>query len=92
MTETTTHIYFVLDRSGSMEAIADDVIGGFNTFLDEQAADGPDAAMTLIQFDTGNPFEILAEAAPVREMIRLDRDSWHCCVGGSAGVLGRVAA
>jgi Mg-chelatase subunit ChlD len=70
MTESTTvlHIYFVLDRSGSMSAIADDVIGGFNSFLATQKADGSDALMTLIQFDSGDPHEILCDAAPINEV------------------------
>ena len=34
------HIYFVLNRSGSMQSIAPDVIGGFNAFLAAQQADG----------------------------------------------------
>src|SRR5262245_62601278 len=33
---TKTHIYFLLDRTGSMEPMAADVIGGFNQFLHEQ--------------------------------------------------------
>jgi uncharacterized protein YegL len=57
------HIYFVLDRSGSMASMADDVIGGFNTFLKDQKADGRDAAMTLIQFDSMDAHEVLAEGA-----------------------------
>lgn len=31
-----THITFVLDSSGSMSAIEEDIKGGFNSFLDEQ--------------------------------------------------------
>ena len=31
-----THIAIILDRTGSMESIRDDIIGGFNAFLDEQ--------------------------------------------------------
>jgi hypothetical protein len=42
MTDTTNlHIYFVLDRSGSMKSIASDVVGGFNAFLADQQADEP---------------------------------------------------
>jgi hypothetical protein len=62
---TKTHIHFLLDRTGSMAAMAADVIGGFNGFLAAQRADGDDAAMTLVQFDSGNPFEILVDAAPI---------------------------
>jgi hypothetical protein len=67
----TTHIYVLLDRSGSMEAIRGDVIGGFNTFLDEQQADGPDARLTLVQFDSQDPAEVLADGVPIREALPL---------------------
>lgn len=48
----TVHITIVLDRSGSMEAMAADAIGGFNAFLAQQRADGSDATVTLVQFDS----------------------------------------
>ena len=65
-TATKTHIYFVLDRSGSMASIANDVIGGFNTYLAQQQADGDDAVMTLVQFDSDDVHEVLADAAPIK--------------------------
>jgi Mg-chelatase subunit ChlD len=65
------HIYFLLDRSGSMQSMATDVIGGFNTFLDSQQADGHDALFTLVQFDSHDPHEVLAEAVPISEMMPL---------------------
>lgn len=67
----STHICFVLDRSGSMATIAQDVVGGFNTFLADQQADGNDAVMTFVQFDSQDAFEILADAVPVAEMVPL---------------------
>jgi len=72
MPQPLTHIYLLLDRSGSMEAIRDDVIGGFNTFLAEQQADGPDALITLVQFDTQDPAELIADAIPIREAVPLN--------------------
>lgn len=60
------HIYFVLDRSGSMQSIAPDVIGGFNAFLASQQADGPDALLTLVQFDSQDSHEVLVDAAPIQ--------------------------
>ncbi len=67
-----THVYFLLDRSGSMASIADDVINGFNRFLADQQADGEDAVMTLVQFDSYEPFELLSDACPIREVLPLD--------------------
>ena len=68
---TTTHIYFLLDRSGSMASMAADVIGGFNGFVAAQRSDGDDARMTLVQFDSENPFEVLADATPIAQMREL---------------------
>jgi uncharacterized protein YegL len=47
-----TEITFVLDSSGSMAAIRDDTIGGFNTFLDDQRDEDGDATVTLYDFNT----------------------------------------
>jgi len=77
MTDTKNlHIYFILDRSGSMEAIASDVVGGFNAFLADQQADGADALMTLVQFDSHDPHEVLAEATPIAEVPRLTSETF----------------
>lgn len=46
-----TVISFLLDRSGSMASVKDDVIGGFNEFLRKQK-EGPDVKFVLTLFDT----------------------------------------
>jgi len=46
-----TEIAFVLDRSGSMNSIAGDAIGGFNSFLAQQQAEPGEAHLTLVLFD-----------------------------------------
>lgn len=46
-----TDITIVLDRSGSMAAVADDTIGGFNRFLSDQRNTTGSATITLHQFD-----------------------------------------
>ncbi len=54
-----THISIILDRTGSMQSIRDDVIGGFNSFLAEQQEASGTASLTLVQFDSQDPFEVL---------------------------------
>jgi Mg-chelatase subunit ChlD len=71
-TPTTLHIYFLLDRSGSMASMATDVIGGFNSFVTSQAAEGPGALMTLVQFDSEDSHDVLANAVPLGEVAPLD--------------------
>lgn len=73
---STTHIYVLLDRSGSMASIAGDVIGGFNTFLKDQQLAGPDARVTLVQFDTRDPQEVIASAVPISEILPLTENTF----------------
>ncbi|MCX6524746.1 MAG: hypothetical protein NTX58_08280, partial [Actinobacteria bacterium] len=70
------HIYVLLDRSGSMQSIASDVVGGFNRLLADQQADGADARMTLVQFDSNDPQEVIADAIPIAEMVGLDASNF----------------
>lgn len=46
------HIITILDRSGSMESIKNDTIGGINAFVADQAKQTGKCTMTLVQFDT----------------------------------------
>ena len=69
-------IYVLLDRSGSMSPMVDDVLGGFNNLLAELNRDGSTATMTLVQFDSGDPLDVVADAVPVAEMRPLDRETY----------------
>jgi hypothetical protein len=44
-----THIAIVLDRSGSMASCADDTVGGFNKFIEDQKRVPGEATLTLTQ-------------------------------------------
>ena len=72
-----THIYILIDRSGSMESIANDVIGGFNTTISDQQANGPDAKLTVIQFDSQDPAAVMCAGIPILEMNQLDRSTYQ---------------
>lgn len=67
----TADITVVLDRSGSMESIKSDTIGGFNTFLQEQkdTLDEGDL-LTLVQFD--DQYEVVHDAVPLEKVEPLD--------------------
>lgn len=58
-----THIAIVLDRSGSMSSIRNEIIGGFNAFLKDQQAVKGTATLTLVQFD--NEIDRLASFAAI---------------------------
>lgn len=70
--QTPVHISMVLDRSGSMASISDDVVGGFNTFLKEQREQPGDARVTLVQFDGQDPFEVLIDGQDLASVRDLD--------------------
>ncbi len=70
--QTPVHISVVLDRSGSMARIADDIVGGFNTFLDEQRKTEGKARVTLVQFNGQDPFEVLIDGEDLDTVPDLD--------------------
>ncbi len=72
---TQKFVTFVLDQSGSMNSIKDDTIGGFNTYLDELRKDSPDAAFTLILFDS-NAVEVRHRAVGVTDVPQLTNDTY----------------
>lgn len=65
-----THIVVVLDRSGSMESVATDTIGSFNSFLSEQKAEPGKATFALYKFnhnvDTSKP-KPLSDVEPLSD-------------------------
>jgi hypothetical protein len=74
---TRTLVTFLLDRTGSMEAIRDDTIGGFNAYLDGLKGNGAtDIDFTLIQFDSVS-IDKVCVAVPVAEVTKLTRDTYQ---------------
>ena len=61
-------IWFLLDRSGSMQHIAEYVVQGFDEFVDEQRADAGEATMTLVQFDGDDAHDVLIDGKPLADV------------------------
>jgi hypothetical protein len=51
MKQDHTDITIVLDRSGSMQSVREDTIGGYNSFVESQAKLPGHASISLVQFD-----------------------------------------
>lgn len=68
--QNLTLIAFLLDRSGSMQSIKSDVVGGFDAFLTEQRAGDGECRVTLAQFD--DEYEVVYHAVPVGEVPALE--------------------
>jgi hypothetical protein len=65
-----THIYFLLDRSGSMQSIKSDIEGGFAAFVEEQRRGTGECRATLAQFD--DVYELVYADRPIADVPPLD--------------------
>ena len=72
MNDHLTDITLILDRSGSMATIAEDVVGGVNEFIKQQKEAEGDAQFTLVQFDTQDPFEVVYGAVDIQKVEPLE--------------------
>jgi hypothetical protein len=61
-----THIYFLLDRSGSMESIREQTVAGFDAFIAEQRNAPGRCRVTLAQFD--NEYQEVYTDLPIAEI------------------------
>ena len=71
-----TYIAVLLDRSGSMQSIRQDVIGGFNTFVEDQKKAGDNAVLTLVQFDTVG-IDTVLESTPIKDVPALTEATYE---------------
>jgi Mg-chelatase subunit ChlD len=60
-----------------MQAIADEIVGGFNEYLNAQRQRDGTARLSLVQFDDADPFEILIDAADLATASGLDRAAYQ---------------
>jgi len=74
--EGLSDIVVLLDRSGSMMKIRDDAIGGFNGFIEDQKAVPGEAVVTLVQFDTQDPHEVVYGRTSLGEVPELTGDTY----------------
>lgn len=70
-----THIAIILDRSGSMSSIANEIIGGFNAFMEDQIKAPGTATLTLVQFD--NEIDRLETFKPLQEVKQLTSETYR---------------
>lgn len=71
MKKDYTKIVFVVDRSGSMSSIANDIIGGYNTFIaDQKALKHGTCDVSFYQFDT--EYDTVYENTPIDFVKELD--------------------
>ncbi len=72
--ENHSLIVTILDRSGSMDAIKSDAIGGFNSFINSQKELDGTADATLVLFD--DQYELLFDTIPLNTVRNLTTKSF----------------
>lgn len=79
-----THVYAILDRSGSMATLEDDTIGGYNSFIDKLDGDG--ITVTLVLFD--DKYEVPYKEVSLKAVVPLSREIYY--VRGGTALLDAV--
>lgn len=66
MKQNFTEMVFVLDRSGSMQPLVDDTIGGFNSMVEKQKHTEGDVRVTTVLFD--HEYELLHDRVNINDI------------------------
>lgn len=74
MNPNLTKLVFILDRSGSMEPLTHETIGGFNSLIEKQKQNG-DTFVTTILFD--DSYEILHNHVNIRQIPPMTRNTYY---------------
>ncbi len=83
MKKGLTELVFVLDRSGSMQGLESDTIGGFNSMIEKQKKEAGEAFVSTVLFDT--ECAVLHDRIPLSSVAALtDKDY---VVGGCTALL-----
>ena len=69
-----TEITCVVDRSGSMEAIKSDAIGGFNSFLSEQKREPGETRFSLVLFN--HEYELVYDGQDIQKIPDLNEKNY----------------
>ena len=96
MKQNLTELVFILDRSGSMEGMEDDTIGGFRSMLEKQKEEAGEALVSTLLFD--DQCEVLHDRVNLREVKPITREDYVVCgctalldaVGGAIRHIGNV--
>ena len=83
MNNNLTEIVFILDRSGSMEGLESDTIGGFNAMLEKQKQEPGEALLSTVLFS--NRSQVLYDRVDIRKVEPMTEQQYQ--VGGSTALL-----
>lgn len=77
MKKDYAHVSILLDRSGSMASIKNDVIGGFNTFIEDQKKVPSEMSVTLMSFSSNKDTTTIYDTVNIDTIQPLTTDSYR---------------
>ncbi|MGN1182025.1 MAG: hypothetical protein ACI4SR_03385 [Faecalibacillus sp.] len=81
-----TEMIFILDRSGSMQGLENDTIGGFNSLIEKQKKEKGEGVVTTLLFD--HEIEVIHENINIQDVRPLTQKEYY--VRGTTALLDAV--
>lgn len=81
-----TEIVFIWDKSGSMQSVYEDALGGFNNFIQDQKEDNDDTRVTLVLFD--DQIENKFDSNPIQDIHTFTKKDY--LLGGNTALLDAI--
>ena len=96
MSKGLTEIVYILDRSGSMEGLETDTIGGFNSMMEKQKKTGEKAVISTVLFDDES--EVLHDRVSIDQIGKMTDEQYFVrgctalldAVGGAITHMGNI--
>ena len=78
-----TELVFILDRSGSMEGLESDTVGGFNSLINKQKKEDGECLVSTVLFD--NTSKVIHDRVPLSEIDPMTLEDYQ--VGGCTALI-----
>ena len=75
MKKNLTELVFILDRSGSMQGLESDTIGGFNAMIEKQKKEPGEAFVSTVLFDDQS--EVLHDRVKVSDVQTMKEKEYY---------------
>ena len=76
MNKSLTELIVILDASGSMATLKDDVIGGFNQLIEDQKKEEGDCFVTVLQFSSFGKQKAILDCTPIQKVEPMTHTSY----------------
>lgn len=86
MKSNITELVFILDRSGSMQGLESDTIGGFNSMIEKQKQQDGDCYVSTVLFDDES--EVLYDRVKLESIPKMTERDYS--VGGSTALIDAI--